>query len=101
STVLKVPHHGSHTSSSARFLDAVDPQLAVVSAGFDNRFGFPHADVVRRYGARRCALARTDLHGAVSVRISLDGEVEIRTFRGCSNAWRVPQNAVDSVSCEG
>jgi competence protein ComEC len=77
SAVLKVPHHGSHTSSSARFLDAVAPQLAVVSAGFENRFGFPHRDVLRRYAAHHCAVARTDLDGAVAVRIGARGDVEI------------------------
>ena len=58
STVLKVPHHGSRTSSTAAFLDAVAPRLAVVSAGADNRFGFPHAAVLDAYREpRRRALA--------------------------------------------
>jgi len=101
SAVLKVPHHGSHTSSSARFLDAVAPQLAVVSAGFENRFGFPHPDVVRRYAAHRCALARTDLQGAVEVRVSMQGAVETRTSRGVSPRLSAPRIAVDSVAHGG
>jgi len=48
STVLKVPHHGSNTSSSRALLDVVQPSIAVVSAGKDNRFGHPHADVLAR-----------------------------------------------------
>ena len=48
STVLKVPHHGSATSTTSHFLDAVDPQVAVISAGTDNPFGHPHSDVVQR-----------------------------------------------------
>ncbi len=48
SDVLKVPHHGSDTSSTAEFLAAVSPAVAVVSVGADNRFGHPDADVVGR-----------------------------------------------------
>jgi len=48
STVLKVPHHGSRTSSTREFLDAVDPQVSVVSAGENNTHGHPALDVVDR-----------------------------------------------------
>jgi competence protein ComEC len=58
SDVLIVPHHGSRTSSSAVFLDAVAPRLAVFQAGYRNRFGHPAADVIERYRERRI-LART------------------------------------------
>jgi len=50
STVLKVAHHGSRTSSSATFLAAVRPSISVVSAGQDNPFGHPHEEVARRLG---------------------------------------------------
>ncbi len=46
--VLKVGHHGSRTSTTDTFLDQVDPRSAVISAGRDNRFGHPHADVMER-----------------------------------------------------
>jgi competence protein ComEC len=123
SAVLKVPHHGSQTSSSARFLDAVAPQFAIVSAGFENRFGFPHPEVLRRYDARDCTLARTDLDGAVTVRIHPDGQIDARRFRDASRGagacwtWKPaathrgadhrndagprPEIAVDSPSNEG
>lgn len=101
SAILKVPHHGSHTSSSEEFLDAVAPQLAVVSAGFENRFHFPHPDVVARYTARRAALARTDLDGAVQVRIAAGGDVVVRRGRDWAGrrSWqplRQEATAVDS-----
>jgi competence protein ComEC len=50
--VLLVPHHGSKTSSSAVFLDAVQPRTALVQAGYRNRFGHPAADVLQRYRER-------------------------------------------------
>lgn len=51
--VLLVPHHGSKTSSSAAFLDAVAPSLALVQAGYRNRFGHPAAPVMARYAERQ------------------------------------------------
>jgi competence protein ComEC len=52
SDVLIVPHHGSKTSSSAPFLDAVRPSVAVVQAGYRNRFGHPADEVLARYRER-------------------------------------------------
>ncbi|TSC60043.1 MAG: competence protein ComEC [Candidatus Peregrinibacteria bacterium Greene0416_62] len=48
STIFKVAHHGSKTSTSTGFLLVVDPKIAVVSLGKDNQFGHPHGDVLRR-----------------------------------------------------
>jgi competence protein ComEC len=50
--VLLVPHHGSKTSSSPAFLEAVAPQLALVQAGYRNRFGHPAPPVLARYAER-------------------------------------------------
>lgn len=76
--ILKVPHHGSRSSSSEAFVAAVDPSLAVISAGADNRFGFPHPQIVRRYLAQRTRLVRTDQDGAVEVRVRAGGEILIK-----------------------
>lgn len=65
STVLLVPHHGSKTSSSAAFLDAVQPQLAVVQAGYRNRFGHPAASVTDRYAERNIKVIDTAHCGAL------------------------------------
>jgi competence protein ComEC len=69
--LLKVPHHGSPSSSHEPFLDAVAPGMAVVSSGYRNHFGFPSEEVVRRYRDRGILLYRTDLEGAV--RFKTDG----------------------------
>lgn len=72
SVILKVPHHGSHTSSTADFLDAVDPEIAVISCGRFNRFKHPHSGIVKRYNDFRIELHRTDKEGTIF--ISTDGE---------------------------
>lgn len=64
SDVLFVPHHGSATSSSAAFLDTVRPRVAVVQAGYRNRFGHPAADVVARYRERAIPLVASAACGA-------------------------------------
>jgi competence protein ComEC len=71
-TILKVAHHGSQTSSTPAFLDAVRPEVAVVSVGRGNTFGHPAPEVVERYQKRDIRLYRTDQNGAVTVVITKD-----------------------------
>ncbi|UXI70711.1 DNA internalization-related competence protein ComEC/Rec2 [Tahibacter amnicola] len=70
---LVVPHHGSKTSSSPAFLDAAQPVLGIVSAGYHNRFGHPHPDVVSRFVSRGAALLNTAESGCIRLRIGADG----------------------------
>jgi competence protein ComEC len=81
SDVLKVPHHGSRTSSSPALLAAVAPRVAVVSAGADNRFGFPHPLVEAAYARAGAQLLRTDRDGAVSVTIDAGGALRVTRTR--------------------
>ncbi len=69
STVLKVGHHGSSTSTTQGFLDAVSPAIAVVSAGIDNQYGHPAADVLSRLEAALGSqnVYRTDRQGTIEV----------------------------------
>jgi len=77
---LKVGHHGSRTSSSDPFLDAVKPTWAAISCGARNRFGHPHDVAVARLHAHGVQLLRTDLDG--SIRFSTDGtSVTVATAR--------------------
>jgi competence protein ComEC len=74
STVLKVAHHGSGTSTSQQFLAAVDPEVAVISVGEDNPFGHPSPEVVERLINRlgENNVYRTDEHGTIE--FITDGE---------------------------
>jgi len=74
SDLLLVPHHGSKTSSSDVFLDAVSPQVALVQNGYRNRFGHPAAAPMARYAARGIAVYESPRCGAMTWR-SIDPAV--------------------------
>ena len=67
--VVVVPHHGSRTSSSVPFVDSVSPLVAIVSAAYANRWGFPRDAVVDRWEAVGAPVLNTARHGAVRVRL--------------------------------
>jgi competence protein ComEC len=78
SFVLKVPHHGSRSSSGSRLIASAGARLAVVSAGAHNPFGHPHPEVIERYRRSGALVLRTDRDGTVSV--ATDGQrVWVRT----------------------
>ncbi|OGA19920.1 MAG: DNA internalization-related competence protein ComEC/Rec2 [Betaproteobacteria bacterium RIFCSPLOWO2_02_FULL_65_24] len=68
--VLLVPHHGSGSSSSSAFVEAVAPAHAVFSLGYGNRYRHPHPQVVARYAAAGSAIERSDQRGAITVRFA-------------------------------
>ena len=65
--VLKVGHHGSVTSTSELFLDAVQPKFAVISCGRNNSYGFPHSETLKNLSIRNIQLFRTDEQGTITV----------------------------------
>ncbi len=83
--ILKVPHHGSRTSSSDELLDAVAPKLAVISLGWHNQFHFPAPEVLARYAAEGARVLRTDRDGAVTVSVAADGTLNVVCERGCGD----------------
>jgi len=76
STVIKVPHHGSNTSSTKDFVRMVSPEIAVISVSQFNRFGFPHEIVVKRYINSGARILSTAFFGGLMIRI-LNGKIEL------------------------
>ena len=77
--LIKVPHHGSRTSSTQEFVNAVRPGYAIISVGRKSPFGHPHMDVVKRWKAAGVNLMTTGERGMISV--STDGtDIAIRRF---------------------
>jgi competence protein ComEC len=78
STVLKVPHHGSRTSSTPSLVEAVSPGLAIVSGGYRTRSRFPpHLEVLARYQREGIPTFITGRDGAVTIRIDPAGTLEV------------------------
>ena len=71
--ILKVPHHGSRTSSLDAFIDRVQPTLALIGVGLHNAFGHPHAEVMARYKRRGITVRTTARSGDLSYRITRYG----------------------------
>jgi len=79
--VIKIPHHGSASSSTQAFLEKVQPRYAILSVGGQNLGRLPHSEVLRRYEQLGTVIFRTDEHGAVT--FMTDGErIEIDTVQG-------------------
>jgi competence protein ComEC len=82
--VLIVPHHGSKTSSSNAFVAAIKPDIAIVSAGFLNRWHMPVTEVVKRYDEEGIKLLNTANSGQIILNFS-EKEIEQQTFH--NNLW--------------
>src|SRR3989344_2306877 len=79
SSVLKLGHHGSETSTTEKFLSAVDPKYAVISVGAYNSYGMPDQSVIDRLQQKGISVYRTDTQGAIT--FTTDGhKLETRTF---------------------
>ncbi|MGG3282725.1 MBL fold metallo-hydrolase [Paenibacillus solani] len=78
--VLKVGHHGSDTSTLQKFLEAVNPKYAVISAGKDNKYGHPKAAIVNRLKRAKVTVYRTDTQGTITA-ISDGKNIKFETVR--------------------
>jgi len=76
--VLKVGHHGSHTSTSPELLGAVGPAYALIPVGRRNRYGHPHPEVVGRLESAGVTVLRTDRDGSIVLRARRDGSARVR-----------------------
>ncbi|MDA1208961.1 MAG: MBL fold metallo-hydrolase [bacterium] len=72
SDILKAAHHGSKTSSTQAFLEAVDPDTVIISAGRDNRFGHPHLSVLERFEELGYVIRHTANEGVIAVELALE-----------------------------
>lgn len=78
--VLKVGHHGSHSSTSEPFLSSVKPQYAIIMLGADNPYGHPHAETLKRLAQSGIKILRTDMNGTIV--FTTDGNLlQIKTDR--------------------
>ncbi len=103
STVLKVPHHGSRSSSGERFIAAVSPKIAIFSVGRKNRYRHPHREVVHVYERMGAAQYHTDRMGAIFIKadvyptVTTYGERRQERIKGTdavfNQEWRNIQNA--------
>ena len=79
-TMLVVPHHGSKTSSTDKFIAAVNPQYAMFTVGYRNRFGHPKQEILQRYADSGSTLLRSDEDGAILVEMNAQG-LQVERYR--------------------
>lgn len=77
STVLKVAHHGSKTSSTDEFIESVNPKIALIGVGKNNLFGHPNEDVIKRLEKYNNKIYRTDLNGEITIRVNKKRSIKI------------------------
>lgn len=80
-TLLMAAHHGSHTSSSPAWAQAVQPRWVAYTMGYRNRYGHPHAAVVQRFAEIGARAVRTDESGATTWRLNAKGDVDVQRSR--------------------
>jgi competence protein ComEC len=89
--ILTVPHHGSSTSSSQVLIDNLRPSLVLISAGSNNRFGFPRADVLKRYSDAHIPMLNTADCGGIRITTDANGGSRVESARVNRKAiWRWP-----------
>ncbi len=75
--VLKVGHHGSNTSTSDQFIKQIKPEFAIISCGKNNRYGHPHAEVLRRLENHNATVYRTDTLGTIIATVDKSGVLSL------------------------
>ena len=78
STVLKVAHHGSKTSSIQEFIEVVKPKISIIGVGENNKFGHPNDDVISRLENIGSKIYRTDKMGEISIMVNRKGKIKIK-----------------------
>ena len=74
---MKVAHHGSITSSTIEFLNAVNPKIALIGVGKNNKFKHPSSEVIKRLQKKKTKIYRTDKMGEIKIIVEKDGEMKL------------------------
>lgn len=80
STILKIAHHGSATSTKEDFLKKVTPKIALIGVGKNNNFGHPSEETINLLKAYGINIYRTDINGEISIIIDNKGKMKIKTY---------------------
>lgn len=78
STILKVAHHGSKTSTTEKFLEIVNPKYALIGVGKENKFGHPSEEIINRLNSKKIKVYRTDKMGEIEIKIT--NTIKIKPF---------------------
>ena len=78
--ILKVGHHGSKTSSIKEFVNIINPKIAIIGVGKDNKFGHPSDEVIKRLKEKNISIFRTDKNGEISIYINRFNKVRTSTL---------------------
>ena len=80
STILKIAHHGSKTSSMQEFIDAVSPGISLIGVGKNNNFGHPNEEIIQRLKNKNIKVYRTDKNGEIKIEFNKDGTIDIKSI---------------------
>lgn len=80
SQILKVAHHGSKTSSIKEYIDVVNPKIALIGVGENNKFGHPNEEVLTRLKTRETRIYRTDQNGEILVMVDKKGNIGLKKY---------------------
>lgn len=78
--ILKVSHHGSRTGTSEEFLEKVNPKIALIGVGKNNKFGHPNEEVLKRLESRNISIYRTDKMGEINIRVNRNGKIKTKSL---------------------
>lgn len=81
STLLKIAHHGSKSSSTKEILDKIRPKILLIGVGKNNKFGHPNEEVLNRYKTYGTKIFRTDEDGEIRICIDITGKIRIKKFK--------------------
>ena len=79
STILKVGHHGSKTSSTEEFIKQINPKISVIGVGQNNKFGHPNEETLKTLESYGSTVYRTDLCGEITIIVNKIGRMKVKT----------------------